>query len=162
MRKIIAIDPGTAATGYSIINWQSQKTGPELIEYGCITTTPKQDLPARLSILAKDLRSLVAKHQPNEMAVEKLFFAKNVKTGIAVGQARGVVLLIAAENGIKVSEYSPTEIKQAVTGYGQAPKKQIQDVVKATLNLEKIPRPDDAADAIAVGLCHLQTNQNLK
>lgn len=162
MRKIIALDPGTATTGYAVIFLKSKFAGPELIEYGCIETSPQQTLPQRLSVLATDLRSLIKKHRPREMVVEKLFFAKNVKTGIAVGQARGVILLLAGENRLQVAEYSPAEIKRAVTGYGQAPKKQIQNAVKKTLNLEKTPRSDDAADAIAAGLCHLQTNSQLK
>jgi crossover junction endodeoxyribonuclease RuvC len=162
MRKIIALDPGTATTGYAVIFWRQQRTGPQLIEYGCIETSPQQTLPQRLSVLAKDLRSLIKKHRPNEMVVEKLFFAKNVKTGIAVGQARGVILLLAGENKLPVYEYSPAEIKRAVTGYGQAPKKQIQNAVKKTLKLKKTPRSDDAADAIAAGLCHLQTNFKIK
>ncbi len=162
MRTILAIDPGTATTGYAVLKIGKGKKEPELKEYGCITTKPKIELPKRLAILAKDLRNIIRKFGPDELAVEKLFFAKNVKTGIAVGQARGVILLLGAENKLKVYEYSPAEIKQSVTGYGQASKQQIQRVVKATLGLEKIPRPDDAADAIAIGLCHLQTNQKLR
>jgi len=162
MRKILAIDPGTAATGYAILEKSKHATKPDVKEYGCITTTAKTPLPERLGILAKDLRKIIKKYKPEELAVEKLFFAKNVKTGIAVGQARGVILLVGAENRLQISEYSPAEVKQAVSGYGQAPKAQVQKMIKTILSLEKTPRPDDAADAIAIGLCHLQTNHQLK
>ncbi|MFC1721873.1 crossover junction endodeoxyribonuclease RuvC [Patescibacteria group bacterium] len=159
MRTILAIDPGTATTGYAILQISRRNSNPKLVSYGCIITTAKTPLPKRLAILAKDLRSLISRFHPQELAVEELFFAKNVKTGTAVGQARGVILLIGAEKKLKIAEYKPVEIKLAVTGYGQAPKKQIQRMVKTILGLETRPRPDDAADAIALGLCHLQTRK---
>jgi len=156
MRTILAIDPGTATTGFAIL--ESDKKSIRLLDCGCIITKPKQPLSRRLVIIAKDLRRLVSRYHPQELAVEQLFFAKNAKTALSVGQARGVVLLIGAENQLKISEYTPLQVKQALTGYGQADKKQIQNMVKTILDLATIPKPDDAADAAAIGLCHLQTN----
>lgn len=161
MRTILAIDPGTATTGYAVLVTKNTGSDPKLVSYGCITTKPNSSLSKRLETLAKNLRSLVKHFRPHELIVEELFFAKNAKTAIAVGQARGVILLVGEENKIKIFEYKPAEVKLAVTGYGQAPKKQVQEMVKNILHLESIPRPDDAADAIALGLCHLQSS-NLK
>ena len=128
MRTVLAIDPGTATTGYAVISLKKKSDPPALLDYGCITTSAKLELPERLVIIAKDLQSLIAKYKPTELAVERLYFAKNVSTGIAVGQARGVVLLTGAKKKLKIAEYNPVEIKQAVTGYGQADKQQIQPV----------------------------------
>lgn len=157
MRTILAIDPGTAITGYSLLSAGPKGQDIKLINYGCITTKAKTPLPQRLVTIANDLQTLITKYNPQELAVEKLFFAKNVKTGIAVGQARGVVLLLGAKNNLEIFEYTPLQIKQAVTGYGQASKQQIQQMVQIIMKLKQIPKPDDAADAIAAGLCHLQT-----
>ncbi len=160
MRTIIAIDPGTATTGFALL--QKSRSEVRLLDYGCIITSPKNTLPQRLQIIARDLRRLIKRYRPQELAIETLFFAKNVKTAMAVGQARGVTLLIGAENKLKISEYTPLQVKQALTGYGRADKRQIQLLVKARLNLKNIPKPDDAADAIAIGLCHFQTVNLLK
>ncbi len=156
MRTILSIDPGTATTGFAIL--KSDKKVIRLIDCGCIITKPNQPLSRRLVIIAKDLRSLITRYRPQELAVEQLFFAKNAKTALSVGQARGVVLLVGAENKLKIGEYTPLQVKQALTGYGKADKKQIQNMVKTILDLATIPKPDDAADAVAIGLCHLQTN----
>lgn len=160
MRTILAIDPGTATTGFAVL--QAGKKEIRLLDYGCIITRPKQPLASRLAIIAQDLRRLIARYHPRELAVEQLFFAQNAKTALAVGQARGVVLLIGAEKKLAIAEYTPLQVKQALTGYGRASKPQIQEMVQLTLRLEKLPKPDDAADAIAIGLCHLQTSNFLK
>ncbi len=155
MRKILAIDPGTATTGYAILEVSPKNDLPKILGYGCITTPAKTPAASRLQTIAKDLRQLIEKYDPSELAVEQLFFAKNVTTGIAVGQARGVILLAGAEAGLKISEYTPLQVKQAITGYGQATKLQVQYMLKNIFKLKNIPKPDDAADAIAIGWCHL-------
>ena len=148
---ILGIDPGTAILGYGVVDTASGV--PSLIDYGVIETSPSDEMPNRLLQLYGSIRMLLNDHQPDAMAVEKLFFARNVTTAIAVGQARGVVLLGAAERGIPVREYSPSEIKHAIVGYGKADKGQIQEMVRIILGLEHIPRPDDAADALAIAVC---------
>jgi crossover junction endodeoxyribonuclease RuvC len=153
---VLGIDPGTATTGYGLI--RSTPTGDlEMVDYG-VVSTPKNTPPEkRLLTIHKEISRLIALHSPETAAVEKLFFQRNVTTAMAVGQARGVVLLALAQNGITVGEYTPMEVKQAVAGYGGADKQQIQLMVKAILNLNDIPRPDDAADALAIAICHSQT-----
>lgn len=156
MTLALGIDPGTATTGYGFVR---RARGGELaaVRFGVITT-PKEDSPAaRLEILYNHLQSLLKEHKPDSAAVEKLFFSRNVTTGIAVGQARGVVLLALQQAGLEVFEYTPKEVKNAVAGYGSAEKKQVQEMVRALLQLESIPRPDDAADALAVAITHLNT-----
>jgi crossover junction endodeoxyribonuclease RuvC len=148
--KIIGVDPGTATTGFGVINsTQGQLT---FIDAGVITTTPDLAMPERLKILHEELGQLLAEHQPDAAAVEQLFFATNVTTAISVGQARGVILLCLAEAGLIPAEYTPMQIKQAVTGYGGAKKPQIQSMVKTLLKLPAIPKPDDAADALAIAI----------
>lgn len=148
---VLGIDPGTARMGYGVID----TTGgiPSLIDYGIAETHPTESMPDRLLQLYGNIRLLLQEHDPDVMAVEKLFFARNVTTALAVGQARGVVLLAAAEKGIPVREYSPSEVKHAIVGYGKADKAQIQEMVRIILGLDQIPRPDDAADALAVAVC---------
>ena len=150
---VLGIDPGTATTGYGLVRETS--TGDlEAVAYGVIST-PKNTLPElRLLEIYNQITSLVALHRPDTAAVEKLFFQRNVTTAMAVSQARGVVLLVLAQSNLSVAEYTPMEIKQAIAGYGGADKNQVQQMVKAILNLEDIPRPDDAADALAVAICH--------
>jgi crossover junction endodeoxyribonuclease RuvC len=148
--KIIGIDPGTAIIGYGIIN-SGRKL--ELIDYGCIKTTTDLSTAERLAKLHKELEILIKKHKPEIVAVEDIFFFKNLKTAIKVSQARGVILLTIAENKIPVAEYTPLQIKQAVACYGRAEKAQVQKMVQILLNLKEIPRPDDAADALAVAIC---------
>ena len=154
----LGIDPGTATTGYGLVRLEPD--GSLLaVNYGVITT-PKNTPPAeRLVILYNQLQDLLNEHNPDTAAVEKLFFQRNITTAIAVGQARGVMLLSLAQAGLEVFEYTPNEIKQAVAGYGSAGKRQIQEMVRVLLRLEDIPRPDDAADALAVAITHLHTNR---
>lgn len=150
----LGIDPGTARLGYGLIRGGIQ---PSLIDAGVIETWPDQEMPDRLVTLHESVGELIEEFRPAVLAVEKLFFARNVTTAISVGQARGVVLLAAAERGVPVSEYSPSEIKHAVAGYGKADKPQMQEMVRIILNLAHVPQPDDAADALAVAICHAQT-----
>lgn len=155
-RVTIGIDPGTAILGYGIVEGDGDS---RLIEFGVIETPSGQPMPDRLVTLYNAITELLVQHEPDELAVEQLFFARNVTTAIAVGQARGVVLLAAAQRGIPVTEYSPSEIKNAIVGYGKADKRQVQEMVRILLALEMAPHPDDAADALAVALCHAQTRQ---
>jgi crossover junction endodeoxyribonuclease RuvC len=155
---VIGIDPGTASTGYGLVR-QTAEGALESVEYGVIKTPAGWQLPERLLQLHKDLIALLDLHRPDSGAVEKLFFQRNVSTAISVGQARGVVLLALAQAGISVDEYNPREIKQAVSGYGGADKKQMQQMVKTLLEMDRIPRPDDAADALAIAICHLHSRQ---
>lgn len=152
---VVGIDPGVATTGYGVV--RDTRNGILLVDYGVVTTPPKLVLAQRLLLLHQELEKIIQLHRPESAAVEKLFFQKNVTTAIAVGQARGVALLTMAENQIEVSEYTPLEVKQAVAGYGSADKKQVQYMVKAILNMEVIPTPDDAADALAIAICHLHS-----
>jgi crossover junction endodeoxyribonuclease RuvC len=148
--KIIGIDPGTAIIGYGVIN-SGRKL--ELIDYGCIKTSTDLSTAERLVKLHKELEALIKKHKPDVVAVEDIFFFKNLKTAIKVSQARGVILLTIAQNKIPVAEYTPLQIKQAVACYGRAEKVQVQKMVQVLLNLKEIPKPDDAADALAVAIC---------
>ncbi len=149
---ILGIDPGLAIAGYSLVEKKGNKFF--VVDYGVVRTSAGEDNVKRLKKLYDELIGLIDEYQPDQMAVEELFFNKNVKTAILVGQARGVILLAGAQSGLKVAEYTPLQIKQAVVGYGRAGKNQVQEMVKALLNLEQIPRPDDAADALAVSICH--------
>jgi crossover junction endodeoxyribonuclease RuvC len=158
---VVGIDPGTATTGYGFVR-ETDQGDLEVIDFGVILTQAS-DLPeVRLLQLHHRLKDLLLLHQPDSGAVEKLFFQRNVTTAIAVGQARGVVLLSMAESSIPVAEYTPLEVKQAVVGYGGADKNQVQQMVKALLQLTEIPRPDDAADALAIAICHIHSNRFLR
>ncbi|MBU2068319.1 crossover junction endodeoxyribonuclease RuvC [Patescibacteria group bacterium] len=148
---ILGIDPGAAIIGYGIIERLSDKL--KIIKYGCIRTEPKYSTAERLDQLDQQLTQLIKKYKPDKMAVEDLFFFKNQKTIIKVGQARGIILMRGARMKIPVFEYTPLQVKQAVTSYGRADKKQVQEMVKLLLKLEKIPKPDDAADALAIAIC---------
>lgn len=150
----LGIDPGTARLGYGIIQGG---LNPKLIDAGLIETWPDEPMADRLVTLYDGVRELLAEYQPDVLAIEQLFFARNVTTAITVGQARGVVILAAAQSAVPVAEYTPSEIKQAVTGYGKADKPQMQEMVRMILKLNTIPQPDDAADALAVAICHAQT-----
>jgi len=152
---VLGIDPGTAITGYGIVR-EDDDGKLVAVDFGVITTPAGMPLPERLSIIYDELNAVIKQHKPQTSAVEKIFFSKNVKTAISVGQARGVVLLSLEQAGIKIADYTPNEIKQSVTGYGGADKRQIQEMVRILLDLEEIPKPDDAADALAVAICHLQ------
>jgi crossover junction endodeoxyribonuclease RuvC len=155
---VVGIDPGTATTGYGFVR-ETDQGELVAVDYGVIQTPAGLPLEQRLLQLYQDLKYLLLLHHPDQGAVEKLFFQRNVTTAIAVGQGRGVVMLALAEAGLSVAEYTPLEVKQAVVGYGGADKNQIQQMVKAMLNLDTIPRPDDAADALAVAICHIHTHR---
>jgi crossover junction endodeoxyribonuclease RuvC len=150
---VLGIDPGTATTGYGLVRVR-ENGDLEAVTYGVITTPKNTNPEERLLTIHTEILEILALHSPDTAAVEKLFFQRNVTTAMAVGQARGVVMLALAQCKIHVSEYTPNEIKQAVAGYGGADKPQVQLMVKAILNLDDIPRPDDAADALAVAICH--------
>jgi crossover junction endodeoxyribonuclease RuvC len=154
--RTIGIDPGTARLGYGVID-ESAAGDPLAVAFGVITTEAGGAMPARLSTLFDHLSGLLEEHRPDVLAVEQLFFARNVTTAITVGQARGIVLLAAERAGVPVVEYSPSEIKHAVAGYGKAGKPQMQEMVRIVLGLATVPEPDDAADALAIALCHAQT-----
>ena len=155
---IVGFDPGLATLGYGVIKKEA-KGKPEMLDYGIISTPKEENTAVRLAMLESGIKQIIEKFKPDEIAMEELFFAKNVKTAIAVAHARGVLLLTANKECGKIFEYTPLQIKQALTGYGRADKKQIQAMVKQFLGLKSIPRPDDAADALAVALCHAQTNK---
>jgi crossover junction endodeoxyribonuclease RuvC len=158
MTLALGIDPGTATTGYGLV--RLTRDGELLaVDFGVISTSKDSTPPARLEILFDRLNKLLKKHKPETAAVEKLFFQRNVSTAIAVGQARGVVMLCLQKAGIEAFEYTPNEVKQAVAGYGAADKRQVQEMVRAILSLESIPKPDDAADALAIAITHLNTNR---
>src|SRR5512140_955091 len=158
MPVILGIDPGTATTGYGLVR-EREDGSLECLTYGAILTPPSLPAHQRLSLLFHDLKDLILLHHPDGVAVEKLFFQSNVKTAIAVGQARGVVLLAISEAGLDLGEYTPNEVKQAVAGYGSAGKKQVQEMVRVLLNLPEIPRPDDATDALAIAITDLNTHK---
>ncbi|MFH1461187.1 MAG: crossover junction endodeoxyribonuclease RuvC [Patescibacteria group bacterium] len=148
---ILGIDPGTALTGYGLIKKQADNL--ELIDYGCIKTEPNLSTAERLNKLNRELAGLIKKYKPNKMAVEDIFFFKNLKTVFKVSQARGVILARAAQMKIPILEYTPLQVKQAVACYGRAEKSQVQKMVKTLLKLKEIPKPDDAADALATAIC---------
>ena len=155
--RILGIDPGIAIVGFGLIEADRGQT--RLLNYGAITTPAELPLARRLVQIEQDMGELIAQLKPDAIAVEELFFSNNITTGIAVAQARGVTLLTCVKKCPALYEYTPMQIKQAVTGYGKADKKQMQEVVAALLRLKSIPRPDDAADALAVALCHGFTNR---
>jgi len=155
---VLGIDPGTATTGYGLVR-EDEDGNLIAVAYGVIKTPAKMPMPQRLLQLYQELKAIILLHGPDSSAVEKLFFQRNVRTAISVGQGRGVVLMALAERGIGIGEYNPMEIKQAVAGYGGADKHQIQHMVRALLNLDEIPKPDDAADALAVAICHIHSAQ---
>ena len=151
---VIGIDPGTATTGYGVVR-ENPDGSLAVVDYGAILTPAGDAMPTRLKALYEQLNNVIILHRPDAGAVEKLFFQTNVKTAITVGQARGVILLSLANADLPVAEYTPLEVKQAVVGYGNADKNQVQQMVKALLSLDELPRPDDAADALAVAICHI-------
>lgn len=149
---ILGIDPGYAIVGYGVIRYEGGKMS--VIDYGKITTEANIPLSKRLKLIYDSLTQLIETFKPDVVAVEELFFNSNVKTAIAVGHARGVIILAAANMNLKIAEYTPLQIKQAVVGYGRADKNQVQQMVKMFLGLDKVPKPDDTADALAVAICH--------
>lgn len=150
--RIIGIDPGTGILGFGII--EAQKNKNILVDAGVIRTPVKEDDAVRLQTIFEELTDIIAQTKPTEMAVEKLFFAQNVTTAMTVAQARGVVLLAGKQAGLKIAEYTPLQIKQSLTGYGRAEKKQMQEMVRILLGLKEVPQPDDCADALATALMH--------
>lgn len=152
--RILGIDPGTATVGWGVIEITSGQVS--LVAYGHISTSKDLPLSKRLLEIATDLKSIIDLHQPEESSVEELFFFKNQKTVLSVGQARGAILLTLEEKGVIIMGYTPLQVKQALTNYGRADKGQVQTMVKAILKLKAIPTPDDAADALALALCHAQ------
>ncbi len=159
-RVVIGIDPGTAITGYGLIR-EAKDGDLTWLAHGVITTASDWDEPRRLLHLYRTLLKIINETNPDCCAVEKLFFQKNVKTALNVGQGRGAALIAIAEAGLPIGEYTPLAIKQAVVGYGKADKNQVQQMVKLLLELEEIPKPDDAADALAVAICHLHSTRGL-
>lgn len=157
-QRILGIDVGTAILGWSVVEKDPQaKNQLKLIDYGAITTEPVTPMPARLDEIYQKLCEVIDYYKPTQTAVESLFFFKNQTTVMTVSQARGVILLSCQQKSLEIFEYTPLQVKQAVTGYGRAEKKQVQQMVKAILSLKEIPKPDDAADAIAIAICHINT-----
>ncbi len=148
---ILGIDPGTATTGYGVI--ENEKGETKYVDYGCILTKSTESLENRLVSIFDELTKIIKKFKPEMAAVEELFFASNAKTAISVGHARGVILLACSKEKVPVYEYTPLQVKQAICGYGRADKQQVQKMVKALLSLEEIPKPDDAADGLAIAIC---------
>ncbi len=154
--KILGIDPGIATTGYGLI--ENKGSNLCLLDYGTVITSPKLSNANRLNMLFNELSKIIKKQKPDEVAIEELFFAKNVKTAMIVSQARGVIILSCLKSGLKeINEYTPLQVKLALSGYGRAEKSQVMKMVMTLLNLKEIPRPDDAADALAVAVCHFNS-----
>ena len=157
--RILGIDPGYGITGFGVIEAERGKS--RLIQCGAITTPAGMDFSARLEIIYEDMRKLLEVAKPDAVAIEELFFGQNVTTGINVAQSRGVILLAIRQAGLSVTSYKPMQVKQAVVGYGNATKHQVQDMTKRLLGLSAMPKPDDAADAIAIALCHARSSTSL-
>jgi len=150
---VIGIDPGLATVGFGVIKTEKERVTP--MSYGCIRTSPDKQTPQRLLEIYNEITSLFEKYKPEVIAVEKLFFSKNVTNGLSVSEARGVIFLAAQQQNIPIFEYSPNQVKQAITGSGRADKKQVQEMIKRLLGLDEIPEPDDAADGLSIALCHV-------
>ena len=157
--RILGIDPGYGITGFGVID--HDKGQSQLVRCGAITTPAGMDFPARLAIIYEDVRTLLADTKPDAVAIEELFFGQNVTTGIGVAQSRGVILLAIYQAGVPVFSYKPSQVKQSVVGYGNATKHQVMDMTKRLLRLQQLPKPDDAADAIAIALCHGRSSTSL-
>lgn len=157
--RILGIDPGYGITGFGLVEAQRGQT--RLLHCGAITTPAGMDFPARLEIIYEDMRKLLELAKPQEIAIEELFFGQNVTTGIGVAQSRGVILLAVQQAGLPVHAYKPMQVKQAVVGYGNATKHQVMDMTRRILGLSQMPKPDDAADAIAIALCHARSSTSL-
>ncbi len=157
--RILGIDPGYGITGFALV--EANRGNARLLHCGAITTSAGMDFSARLEIIYEDMRKLLEMAKPEAVAIEELFFGQNVTTGIGVAQSRGVILLAIRQAGLEVTSYKPMQVKQSVVGYGNATKHQVQDMTKRLLHLEKLPKPDDAADAIAIALCHARSHTSL-
>ena len=153
---ILGIDPGYAIVGYGVIEYLNNHF--KVVEYGAITTEAHTEFPQRLLHIYTELQEIIKRNKPVAMAIEKLFFNTNAKTAIDVAQARGVILLGAKESGMGIFEYTPLQVKQSVVGYGRAEKKQVQEMTRIMLGLEKVPKPDDTADALAMAICHAHSS----
>ena len=150
--RILGIDPGYAIVGYGIVDYA--KTRFATVGYGAVPTKAKTPFETRLADIYNDMLSIIDKYNPDELAIEKLYFNTNTTTAIDVAQARGVIVLAAHQKGLKISEYTPLQVKQAVTGYGRAEKHQVMEMIKSILSLKSVPKPDDTADALALAICH--------
>lgn len=157
--RILGIDPGIAIVGFGLI--ESNRGSVQMLQYGAVTTEAGLPLATRLVQIENDMTALIAQLKPDEIAVEELFFSKNITTGIAVAHGRGVILCTAERLGVPIFEYTPMQVKQAVAGYGLADKKQVMDMARRLLKLKAVPRPDDAADALAIALCHARSATSL-
>lgn len=157
--RILGIDPGYGITGFGLV--EAQRTGMRLLRCGAVTTPPNSDFSWRLEMIYHDMTELLQLAKPDAVAIEELFFGHNVTTGIRVAEARGVILLSVRQAGVPVFEYKPVQVKQAVVGYGNASKHQVMDMTKRLLGLQSLPKPDDAADAIAIALCHARSSTSL-
>lgn len=157
--RILGIDPGYATTGFGLLH--SERSSYDLTQYGTITTPADLPFPQRLNLLFEDMNRLLEVTQPDAVAVEELFWGHNITTGIGVSHGRGVILLAIERAGLPLFEYTPMQVKQAVVGYGKAEKRQVMDMTRRLLHLEAVPRPDDAADAIAIALCHARSTTSL-
>ncbi len=157
--RILGVDPGYGITGFGLI--EGQRGQFQLLRCGAITTPAGMDFSARLEIIYEDMKELLQVAKPDVVAIEELFFGQNVTTGIGVAQSRGVILLAIRQAGLEVYQYKPMQVKQAVVGYGNATKHQIQDMTRRLLGLQALPKPDDAADAIAIALCHARSSTSL-
>ena len=157
--RILGIDPGYGTTGFAVV--EARRNQFQLLSCGAITTPPGADFSARLEMIYEDMKKLLEMSKPDEVAIEELFFGQNVTTGIGVAQSRGVILLAVRQAGLEVSQYKPMQVKQSVVGYGNATKHQVQDMTKRLLHLQAMPKPDDAADAIAIALCHARSSTSL-
>lgn len=155
--RVLGFDPGTATTGYGVVDGKGSRL--QYIAHGVIGTPANEHYALRLKTIHEEATALIARYQPDAVAIERLYFKQNVTTGISVAQARGVLSLAAVQAGLPIGEFSPTEAKLAVTGYGKADKKQLQEMIKMLLNLEKIPRPDDAADALGLAICQIHAGR---
>ena len=153
--RVIGIDPGTAIVGYGVLDYRNGKYS--VVDYGCIYTEKGLQLSKRLKKIDEELSEILDKYNPDHMAVEELYYFKNNKTVISVGQARGVIILCGEKKGVEIGDYTPLQVKMGITGYGRATKQQVQIMVKNVLNLESIPKPDDAADALAIAVTHINT-----
>ena len=158
MTLVLGIDPGTATTGFGLVR-ELDDGSLEMVEFGIISTPKEEAAHHRLVQLYDEMKKIIKRHKPDAVGVEKLFFQRNISTAIAVGQARGVVMLAIAQANLDVAEYTPNEVKQAVAGYGSADKKQVQEMVRVLLSMPSIPKPDDAADALAIAITHIHTRR---
>ncbi len=153
--RIIGIDPGTGTTGFGVL--EQERGGLRMVDAGVVRTKANSPQPERLEIIYDNLTEVIKEFKPKVMSIEKLFFTNNITTAMTVSEARGVALLVAQQNSLDIAEYTPLQIKQAVTGYGKADKQQMQEMVRTLLKLKEVPKPDDCADALAAAICHTMT-----